>query len=301
MLWLHDYGIDTAWHAPKDDVGGILRRVNNPIHNYVGGQYTNGADLREVLRRQLTETDGLGGPSGRKVTEIVFGEGDAPHVLTLDDGSTETADVIVLASGTRYRTLKIPGEEELRGEFVAQSGNREGARFAGKFVGLVGGGDAGFENALILANRHGATVRMLLRGEKFRARDEFVEQVQAHPSISFHAFPTTLRAVERHGSRARLVLDVGGATEDLIVDGVFVRIGTEPVTPVLSHPLDADREGYIHVDHHQRTSRARVLAAGDVVAHPLRAVATSVGAGARAAYAVAYLTGAFGDGKEELA
>ncbi|MEM1347589.1 MAG: NAD(P)/FAD-dependent oxidoreductase [Myxococcota bacterium] len=301
MLWLHDYGIDTMWHAPVEDLGGILRRVNNRIHNYVGGRYDHGAHLREAFRQQLSTTPDLDGPSGRTVTGIVFGEEDAPHTLKLDDGTECTADVVVLATGTRYRALGVPGEEELRGEFVAQSGNREGARFAGLSVGLVGGGDAGFENALILAERHHATVRMLLRNEEFRARDEFVERVRAHPKISFHPFPTSVRAIERFGARARLTLEVGPQTEHLVVDGLFVRIGTEPVLPELNQGLRADDEGYLHVDHHQRTSRPRVLAAGDVVAHPLRAVATAVGAGARAAYATAHLTGAFAGGKEELA
>jgi len=160
-------------------------------------------------------------------------------------------------------------------------------KFAGKSVGVIGGGDAGFENALILAERHGCQVRMLLRNHEFCARPEFIERVRAHSNIQFFPIPTLVSQFQDLGDRVRLILQVRGQTDSLELDGLFIRIGTEPVLPKLSVPLGRDEMGYVQVDAEQRTNIPGLLAAGDVTAQPLRLIATAVGSGAQAAHTAA--------------
>ena len=188
------------------------------------------------------------------------------------------SDIVILATGTRYRTLGVPGEAEGLGSYVLQSSAQHAAAVAGRPVAVVGGGDAASENALNLA-RVGCAVTLLMRSEP-RARESFREQVAADPNIEVLPIPTTITSLEPRDDGCRLHLD-----DDSILDvaALFVRISVDPVLPELSPMPERDREGYLVVDREGRTSLPGLLAAGDVTDLPLRGLATAMGAGARAA------------------
>jgi thioredoxin reductase len=295
-LWMHDYGLSFGWIADEDArVGGILHRVNNPIHNAPPTDWEDGRALAAELARQVSRLPA--GPRAGRVARVTATP-DGAHLVELGDGSSLTALTVILATGTAQRTLGVPGEAELMGERVSTSGTRDGARFAGEEVAVVGGGDGGFENALILAERQGCRVRMLLRSEEFRARDDFVARVRAHDLITIAPTPTTVQRIERVDGAARLHLDTPSGPDTLEVACLFIKIGFGPRLPELE--VSTPTGAYLPVDAHQRTDVAGLFAAGDVTAHPFRAVSHAAGQGARAAFAAAHHLGFFGEGKEEL-
>jgi thioredoxin reductase (NADPH) len=289
-LWLHAFEVPFRWFSTNGHVGGLLDRVNNRIGNYPGGNFPSGAALVEAFKAQLDHSD-LTPPSDGHVLRLSQRPDNGWRITFVDEPAL-VADTVILATGTRYRSLGVTGEAEGMGQCVSQSATADGERFTGETVAVVGGGDAGFENALRLAD-HGCKVWMLLRNADFEARDSFVERVQANPQIEFYPFPTTVTEIRPHTHKnagadggCQLLLDVDGDRQSLDVACLFVRIGVDPVTPQIEPGLEV-RSGFVVVDSRQRTSAAGLFAAGDVTASLLRSVATAVGTGATAAKAVA--------------
>jgi len=285
-LWARTYDLRFRWLDRTGRAGGILERVENPIDNYPGRSTPDGAVLARSLRRQLGRSE-LDGPEAH---EVVRAERESSGVwaLQLANDSTFRARSLLLATGTSYRRLGVPGELEGLGEYVSQSTARDADRFADRTVAVVGGGDAGFEGALQLAERD-CRVHMLLRSDEFRARPQFVEPARSHPEIHLQPIPTTVERIEpaRNRDGCLLHLETRGKARAAEVACLFVRIGVDPVYPELRPTPETDDEGYLRVDRHQTTSVPGLLAAGDVTDTPLPAVATAVGDGATALHSAA--------------
>ena len=281
-LWLRDFGVPFRWFDARELPGGILHRVHNQISNFPGQNFPDGDSLARVFQTQLEEIDLC-----HQVAKI---QRIRRHSETLEvefyDRSSLRAERILLATGTSYRTLQVPGEEQALGRSVRQSAARDAERFRNQKVAVVGGGDAAFENALRLA-RVGCEVTLLLRSQPTRARSSFVDAARSHPQITLAPIPTIITSLEETTSGCRLHLDQAGACRSLEVAALFVRIGVEPNLPQGLKELQQDSQGYLFADPQGRTSDPAILAAGDLLATPLRAVATAVGAGALAAHTIA--------------
>ncbi len=278
-LWLNDFGVPFDWVDSSGDIGGMLHRVHNQITNYAAGSFDDGAQLVESFRQPLNDQ----GLAVREATVERIRPGPDHVAVNFDGRDMMRYEVVLLATGTRYRQLGVPGEQQgLDDGYVSQSATSDGARFAGRDVAVVGGGDAGFENAIRLAS-HGCRVTMLLRNPDFSARPAFVEQVREHPAIDIAPIPTIVEAVEPTNDGCRLHLQRVDEPATMKVAALFVRIGVDPVLPAGCEDLKTDDEGYVVVDQRGYTSDERVLAAGDVTTTVLPSIAVAVGQGARAA------------------
>lgn len=285
-LWLRTFDVDFRWVTRGGRIGGILSRVHNAIDGYPGGGvYPHGEAMVDDLEDHLDAIEELS-PEARTIASIE--RADGLWQCHTDSGRRWHSKTVVLTTGTSYRRLGVPGEGAGLGDCVSQSVSRDGEAFARRTVGMVGGGDAGFEGALELADL-GCHVHMLLRNDDFRARPAFVEPVEAHPKISFHPIPTEVERIESlpDPRGCRVHLDVDGSKDTLEVACLFVRIGVEPVVPEVVPEPETDDRGHLVVDRRQHTSVEGLLAAGDVTDTQLPAVPTAVGDGARAAHAAA--------------
>lgn len=289
VQWLQTYGIAFDWVSRGGHVGGMLEHVANPLPNYPGRQYENGAELAEDLRQQVREA-AYAPPADATVSRLE--RRNERWQATFEDREPAAYRAVVVATGTRYRDLGVPGEREGRGDYVSQSTSRDADRFGGRTVAVVGGGDAGFEGALQLA-RAGSHVHLLLRSEEFKARPQFVEPVREHPHIFIQPIPSRVECIEAlpDPRGCRVHVDVQGRPTALEVACVFVRVGVDPVLPAVHPAPEIDDAGYLVVDRRQRTSVDGLFAAGDITDPPLPAVATAVGAGADAAVSVASFLG----------
>jgi thioredoxin reductase (NADPH) len=283
-LWLHNFDVPFDWVDATGEVGGALRRVHNEIANFPGGTFDDGRDLCATFKTHLSALELA--PSPREIIALRPGDNGAPSVALTAEGGGFEARRIIVATGTTYRRLHIPGEAEGMGDYVSQSAAGDAPRFANRTVAVVGGGDAAFENALILAD-YGCDVTLLVRNHTYRARPAFVDAVRTHPSIHIDPRPSVVTRIEATQSGCRLYVDHGGETSTRQVAALFIRIGVDPQLPQGCERLKKDDAGFLIVDDRGRTSHPSLFAAGDVTSTPLRSVITAAGCGAHAAKACA--------------
>src|SRR5437867_4349994 len=280
--WCDELGLDTLVLEQKDEVGGQLLSVHNPIENYLGIRAANGRGLRDLFVEQTKECD------FDLWTNI---EIDSVNLkaksVALRSGEQLQSIAIIIATGLRRRGLSIPGEDKFIGRGIIESGAKDRDAFAGKDVCVIGGGDAAAENALLLAAVC-STVTLVHRGKKMRARREFTQQLHTNHCIT--VFPES-RVVSILGNdRVEAVeIERAGAIKpfQMAVQGLLVRVGFQPNSEMFRSQLEMDEKGYLIVGSQQETSVANVFAIGDV-ANPLApTISGAVGAGATAAKVIA--------------
>jgi thioredoxin reductase (NADPH) len=281
-LWCDELGLDTLVIEQGAEVGGQLLRVYNSIGNYLGLSAENGRELCERFREQVEEAE------FDLWTEAEIESVDlSARRVRLRSGEDLRAIFLIIATGVRRRTLNVPGEEELKGRGVVESGVLEREWIAGKDVCVVGGGDAAAENALMLAEVC-PTVTLVHRGPGLRARREFAERLKSEHRVTVFTEARLERIIGSERVEAVEILRKGAFKPfQVAVQAVLIRIGVEPNTALVREQLRTNDEGYIHVTSEQETSIENVFAIGDV-SNPLApTIAGAVGAGATAAKVIA--------------
>lgn len=225
------------------------------------------------------------------------------HFVQTSDGSQYSARALLVATGSRYRRLNVPGENEFIGAGVHFCATCDGPFYKGKRVAVVGGGNSATEESLLLT-KFADKVTMLVRSGEFKATKIIQESVLSHPKIEVR-WHTEVKEFLGEGSKlskVRAVNNQTGVEEKLDMDGVFIFIGLEPNTRFLEgsgilldewgfiitgHDLvhSGDRpRGYENRDPHLlETSVPGIFAAGDVRDKSTKQVASAVGEGASAA------------------
>lgn len=225
------------------------------------------------------------------------------HFVQTSDGSEYSARALLVATGSRYRRLNVPGENEFIGAGVHFCATCDGPFYKGKRVAVVGGGNSATEESLLLT-KFADKVTMLVRSGEFKATQIIQESVLSHPKIEVR-WHTEVKEFLGEGSKlskVRTVNNQTGVEEETDMDGVFIFIGLEPNTGFLEgsgilldewgfiitgHDLvhSGDRpRGYENRDPHLlETSVPGIFAAGDVRDKSTKQVASAAGEGASAA------------------
>jgi len=280
--WCDELGLDTLVLEQKEEVGGQLLQVHNPIDNYLGLHADNGIELRDRFVEQ-TETSDFDLWTNVEIESVDL---KAKRVI-LKSGEELQSIAIIIATGLRRRRLGIPGETEFEGRGIIESATRDREQFAGKDVCVIGGGDAAAENALLLAEVC-PTVTLVHRGRKMRARREFTEALPTNHCVT--VFPdSVVRRIIGNERVEAVEIERGGAIKpfQMAVQGVLIRIGFVPNTDFICGQLELDGRNFVIVGSQQETSVANAFAIGDV-ANPLApTIAGAVGAGATAAKVIA--------------
>jgi thioredoxin reductase (NADPH) len=280
-LWARSRDLDVLVLEAEARPGGQLHAIHFEPREIAGWPSGDGPALADVYARQLA-TSGIAVRHGARVRAL---EPDAGRALglALEGGGRIEARAVLVATGARRRTLGVPGEREFEGRGVSTSATRDRAALAGRAVVVVGGGDAAFENALLLAGL-GCDVTVLVRGAP-RARREFRERLAAEPRA--RVLEATRMLEVTGGERVSGVRVAGpGGERRLACDAVVVKAGVVPQTAWCREALAHDADGYLRVDDRLATSRAGVWAAGDVVRPLLPSVPVAAGHGALAAAAI---------------
>jgi len=252
------------------------------VENYPG--FPAGVTPFELMQsfRKQAETFGARIESD-EVLEVA--KSDELFVLKGDKRDYE-ARAVILASGSAYRRLGIPGEERLTGSGVSYCATCDGAFFTGRDIAVVGGGDNALKEALFLT-RFARTLTLIHRRDKFRGEKIYQERVAANRKICV-LLNTIVESVE--GAAKVESLSVrnlkDGAVSSLAVSGLFVSIGTQPQTGFVKGFLELNEWGQIKVDADMRSSVPGIFAAGDVSDACPKQIATAVGTGVHAALSV---------------
>jgi thioredoxin reductase (NADPH) len=247
-----------------------------------GGAVISGFDFCQDLRRQA-ESFGA-----RFMIETVLSlrkEGDTITAL-LGNGKTLGAAAAIIATGSKYRTLDIPGEKEFYGRGVSYCATCDGPFFKGKRIFVVGGGDAACDEAQYLS-RLSETVILIHRKGSFRAQKALAERVLRNPRIEtrFHTRMLEIRGDKRAASVVLERTDTGEKYEEPAA-AVFIFAGMIP-QPVPAPGLETDESGCIITGPAMETSVPGIFAAGDVRSGSFRQVVVAAGEGAVAAHAAA--------------
>ncbi|WP_300344080.1 thioredoxin-disulfide reductase [Nesterenkonia sp.] len=204
--------------------------------------------------------------------------------ITLGSGGVLHARAVILATGSAYRELGVPGEKELSGHGVSWCATCDGFFFREQAIAVVGGGDSAMEEALFLT-KFASKVYVIHRREELRASQIMADRAKANEKIEFIWNSEVVR-VEGEGkvSSLRLRSTVTGEESTLDVTGLFVAIGHDPRVELFADQLRLTSEGTVEVEGRtSRTSLPGVFAAGDVLDPHYRQAITAAGSGCVAA------------------
>ncbi len=250
------------------------------VENYLGFQSINGIELAEKMVAHA-KTAGVKINEFEKVVKMDLKSEN--KIVETDKGSYDTKTVII-ASGSAYRQLGVPGEKELRGRGVSYCGLCDGPFFKNKRVMVVGGGNSAIVTALYLAHL-GSDVKVAHRRDVFRAEDALVRDLKSMKNVEVFWNTEIKEIVGEKMVKKVIMLDKRTSeTKELPVDGVFIQVGEDPNSQVAKEAgVAVDQDNYIIVDGLQHTNIEGVYAAGDVANHPVKQVGTAVGQGITAA------------------
>lgn len=268
--------------------GGALMTTTE-VENYPGfREGITGPALMEEMREQALR---FGADLRMEDVDGVDLDGPVKTVTVGDE--TFQAKAVILAMGAAARQLGVPGEMERIGTGVSTCATCDGFFFRDQDIAVVGGGDSAMEEAIFLTKfaRH---VTLIHRREEFRASKIMLDRAKDNPKITFLT-NTAVTEVEGEPkvTGLRLVDTVTGEESKLAVTGVFVAVGHDPRSGLVSGKVDLDDEGYVKVEGRSTsTSVDGVFACGDLVDHTYRQAITAAGSGCAAAIDVErWLTG----------
>lgn len=273
--------IDTVLFE-KGVIGG-LAAVTDWVDNYPGfPEGIAGLDLAENLRKQAERFG-----SDIRLGEVlkISDEGKLKKLETTDGDMY--AKTVLIATGSDYKKLGIPGETEYYARGVHYCATCDGAFYRDKRLVVSGGGNSAVQEALFLT-KFASHIDLLVRSE-IRASEILIHELEKNKDkITVHLGTTTDDIVGADVDGMNKVVKVTGTKDgkkvDFETDGIFVFIGLQPNTQFLKEgPIELDEIGMVKTDVDLRTNVAGIFAAGDVRSGANMQIASATGEGATAA------------------
>ena len=262
------------------DSGGALMNTTE-VENFPGfPDGVMGPDLMDQMRSQAEK---FGAQLISDDVEAVDLTGKVKKV-TDSAGKVWEAKAVILAMGSGYRKLGVVGEEQLSGRGVSWCATCDGAFFRDKPIAVIGGGDSAVEEATFLT-RFASRVTLVHRRDELRASKAMVARAEKDPKLDF-AWNSVVESVNGNARVESVTLrdTVTGENRRLEVSGVFVAIGHDPRSTLVTGQVELDEAGYVKVvEGSQATNLPGVFACGDLVDHTYRQAITAAGSGCRAA------------------
>lgn len=280
--------LDTVLYE-KGVIGG-LAAITDWVDNYPGfPQGVEGLKLAELLQ----------GQAERFGADIQFGEVmkisrvDGDLIVETTDGKVR-AGAVLIATGSDYKKIGVPGEAEYYGRGVHYCATCDGAFYRDKKLVVVGGGNSAVQEALFLT-RFATHIDLLVRS-KLRASDVLqkeLDEAAKAGKITVHLETTTDEIVAENNTVTKVIGTHDGAKVEFPCDGVFVFVGLLPNTQFLAgSDIELDEVGLIKTNINLETNLPGVFASGDVRSGATMQIASAVGEGATAALKIReYLEG----------
>jgi len=297
-------GLAAALYAARDRYSTLVIEKNglpggqimltDRVENYPAIKEISGFDLIEGMKQQV-EAFGAQIATSRAVTGMSGRQDGVVHLEINKGEETIAARAVILAPGSDYRQLGVPGEAQLRqAGKVSYCATCDGAFHRDKDILTVGGGNTAVEDTIYLATRFAKSVTMVHRRTEFRAQRVLVDELTKLAQEK-NVTVKTPYVVERIEPTAdgdaidfvRLRNVESGQTEDIRVEAVFAFVGMVPNTAFLDGLVRRNAEGYIACDPVTlRTSMPGVFVAGDCRQQAAMQLATATADGVLAAMMV---------------
>ncbi|QCT39958.1 thioredoxin reductase [Candidatus Saccharibacteria bacterium oral taxon 955] len=275
--------IDTTLYE-KGVVGG-LAAITDRVDNYPG--FPDGVEGMTLADRLQRQAERFGAKIEYGNVSAIRHE-DGVNILMVD-GNEVRAKAVLIATGSDYNKLNIPGEAEYYGRGVHYCATCDGAFYRDKRLVVVGGGNSGVQEAIFLT-RFASHIDLLVRSTVKASQvlqDDLKKYIDdGKVTIHLETVPTEIVADNTGKVTAVKATKAGEATE-FMVDGVFIFIGLKPNTQFLEGSgVELDERRLIKTDDHLATSLPGVFASGDVRSGATMQVASAVGEGATAALSI---------------
>jgi thioredoxin reductase (NADPH) len=259
--------------------GGALINTTE-VENFPGFEDgIMGPQLMENIRAQAVRF------GTEMITDDIVEINASGPVKTVKDGAGNVyqAHSLILAMGSGYRELGLPNEKRLSGHGVSWCATCDGFFFRDQDIIVVGGGDSALEEATFLTKF--ARVTLVHRRDSLRASKIMQVGAMNDPKITF-AWNSEVAEILGEDRVTGVVLrdTVTGDTRELPVTGIFIAIGHDPRSELITGQIDLDEAGYVLVQERStRTNVDGVFACGDLVDHTYRQAITAAGSGCAAA------------------
>lgn len=260
--------------------GGALMNTTE-VENYPG--FAKGIQGPELMAEMRSQAERFG---TQIITDDAVNLNLGGKVKQVRDaaGNEYSSKSVILAMGSGYREIGIPGEKKLSGHGVSWCATCDGFFFKGATIAVVGGGDSAMEEATFLT-RFAEKVYVIHRRDALRASRIMQERAFKDPKIEFIWNTDVLEAIgDEKLTGLRLKNTVTDEETTLPVTGLFVAIGHDPRSELVKGQIELDQNGYVIVEPHStRTNLEGVFACGDLVDHTYRQAVTAAGTGTMAA------------------
>ena len=286
-------GLTTAIYAQRDRFDSLVIEKKNiggnaylteKIENYPGFTNISGPKLMDRMANQAV-TYGAEIKTGVELEKI---EKQANHFNVKTNMAMYKARSIVLAVGSTYRKLNIPGEDDLIGAGIHFCATCDGAFYRDKEILVIGGGNSALEEGIFLAG-FCKKVTIVNRSDSFSASETYIEKLSEIKNITVHHNKKSLAFISGEDGlfHALKVEDKNsGEQTELTADGVFIFIGLIPNTAFIKDLLDLNERGFIKTTGMGETSVPGIFAAGDCREGAIAQVAAATGEGVLASYGI---------------
>lgn len=280
-----------AIYTTREDIGtvlyekaivGGLAAVTDQIDNYPG--FPDGIDGIKLSEQLEAQAKRFGAKfEYGDVTKIVDA-GD--HKVVTVDGREEKARTVLIATGSDYNKIGVPGEAEFYGRGVHYCATCDGAFYRERRLVVVGGGNSGVQETIFLtryASHIDLLVRSTLKASEILQRD--LQKYVDEGKVTVH-LGTTISSIEAGDGKQVSVIKVveNGEPGEITADGVFIFVGLKPNTQFLvGSSVELDEHGLIKTNNKLETSVKGIFASGDVRSGATMQIASAVGEGATAA------------------
>jgi len=261
------------------DLGGQTL-LTSEIENYMGYQYITGEELAAKFQEQVKQFP-IALHVGNGVEKLTAEKGQ--FSVTTEDERRFQGRTVIIASGKRSRTLKVPGERRLIGRGVSYCATCDAPLFAGKDVAVIGGGNSAFTAVADLIPIAGQ-IYVVNYATDWQADPILLERAKRSDKVTpflGHQVVEILGQERVEGIVIRPRDD--GEAKELAVQGVFIEIGLAPNSEFAQGLVQLNRVGEVMVDCKTQTNVPGVFAAGDVTTVPEKQIIIAAGEGAKAA------------------